>query len=151
MIRKTHVAAAFAFGAALAAGGAALAQTQTQVQGVSAASPAASAQPTPPPARPAPPWSPSARPWADPEAPMIKPSDTDTGQPTYAVDAPPGGASGVYLPAAILGYAKSATGCVVVGCDDGPQVNGAPASSSSPSATASTEPPPANPGAPGQR
>ena len=48
----------------------------------------------------------------------------------------------VYLPAVVGGYAKSVAGCVVVGCDDGPQVGGAPG----PSSSGSTEPPPANPG-----
>jgi hypothetical protein len=77
-----------------------------------------------------------------PEAarPAIKPADPGASQPTYAVDPPPEGASGVYLPAAVLGYAKSAAGCVVVGCNDGPQGSGAPASA------APATPPAANPG-----
>ncbi|HXQ13771.1 MAG TPA: hypothetical protein VN814_04015 [Caulobacteraceae bacterium] len=130
MIRKTRLAAAFAFGAGLTAAGVALAQTQTG----SAAPPAASAQPTPPPAQSPPPW-------VQPETPTIKPSDPNTSQPTYAVDPPPQGSSGVYLPAVILGSAKSVAGCVVIGCDDGPQVGGAPG----PSSPGSAEPPPANP------
>jgi len=136
MIRQTSLVAAFAFGAGLTAAGAALAQTQTE----SAAPPAASAQPAPPPA-------PSTLQRLQSETPAIKPSDPNSNQPTYAVDPPPQGSSGVYLPAAVLGYAKSATGCVVIGCNDGPQVGGsAGPSSSAPSSSASAAPPPANPG-----
>ena len=131
MIRQTRLVAAFAFGAALTAAGAALAQTQTE----SAAPPAASAQPAPPPA-------PSTLQRLQSETPAIKPSDPNTNQPTYAVDPPPQGSSGVYLPAAVLGYAKSAAGCVVIGCDDGPQGGG----SAGPSSSGSADPPPANPG-----
>jgi len=131
MIRTTRLAAALAFGAGLTAAGVALAQTQAG----SAAPPAASAQPAPPPAQSAPPSIPS-------EAPAIKPSDPDFSQPKYSVNPPPDGPSGVYLPAVVGGYAKSVAGCVVVGCDDGPQVGGAPG----PSSSGSTEPPPANPG-----
>jgi hypothetical protein len=132
MIRKMRVAAAFAFGAGLAAAGVAPAQTQTG----SAAPQTASAQPAPPP-----PPAQSPPPWVQPEAPAIKPSDPNAGQPTYSVDPPPEGASGIYLPAAVLGYAKSTAGCVVIGCDDGPQVGG----SAGPSSSGSAEPPPANP------
>jgi hypothetical protein len=140
MIQTTRLAAAFAFGAALTAAGVALAQTQTG----STAPPAASAQPAPPPAHSAPTPTQSSPPWAQSETPTIKPSDPNTSQPTYSVDPPPDGSSGVYLPAAILGYAKSAAGCVVIGCDDGPQVGGAPG----PSSSGPAEPPPANPGPP---
>jgi hypothetical protein len=132
MIRKMRLATAVAFGAGLMAAGAALAQTQAG----SATPPAASAQPAPPP-------TPSALQRVQSETPAIKPADPNTNQPTYAVDPPPQGASGVYLPAAVLGYAKSAAGCVVVGCDDGPQASGS-AAPSSPAASAT--PPPANPG-----
>ena len=131
MIRTTRLAAAFAFGAGLTAAGVALAQTQSG----SPAPPAASAQPAPPPA-------PSTLQRLQSETPAIKPSDPGANQPTYAVDPPPQGTSGVYLPAAVLGYAKSAAGCVVVGCNDGPQAGG----SAGPSPSASAAPPPANPG-----
>jgi len=134
MIRKTGLAAAFVFAAGLTAAGAALAQTQTE----NAAPPAASAQPAPPPTQ-------STLQRVQSETQTIKPSDPNTNQPTYAVDPPPQGSSGVYLPAAVLGYAKSAAGCVVVGCDDGPQAGG----SAGPSVPAA--PPPANPGPSGSR
>jgi hypothetical protein len=136
MIRKTRLVAALAFGAGLTAAGVALAQTQTG----SAAAPAASAQPAPPPAQ-------STLPWVPSETLTIKPSDRDTSQPTYSVNPPPDSSSGVYLPGAILGYARSAAGCVVIGCDDGPQVGAA----SGPSSSESAEPPPANPGPSGPR
>ena len=115
MIRKTRLAAAFAFGAGLTAAGMALAQTQ----GGGAPPPAASAQSAQPPAQ-------STLPSVQPETPAIKPWDPNTDQRTYSVDPPPDGSSGVYLPAAVLGYAKSAAGCVVVGCDDGPTASGSP-------------------------
>ena len=54
---------------------------------------------------------------------VIKPPSLRADQPTYAVDRPPEGSSGIYLPAVVLGYTRSAVGCVVVGCDDGPQVH----------------------------
>ncbi len=137
MIRQISLVAAFAFGAGLTAAGAALAQTQTQTQAQTqtAAPPPASAQPAPPPA-------PSTLQRLQSETPAIKPSDPNTNQPTYAVDRPPQGKSGVYLPAAVLGYAKSAAGCVVVGCNDGPQASGA----AEPSTPTPATPPPANPG-----
>ena len=132
---RTHLAPSVAIAAALTAGAAA-AQTQT-----STAPPTAAAQPAPPPQSP-PPWVQS-----DPTA--IKPADRDANQPTYAVDPPPEGTSGVYLPSAVLGYAKSAAGCVVVGCTDGPQASGAagPATPGPPPPAPAT-PPPANPGSP---
>jgi len=131
MIRRSSLLAALAFGAGLTAAGVALAQSQTE----NAAPPAASAQPAPPATQSTPPWLQS-------ETPTIKPADPNTSQPTYAVDPPPQGASGVYLPAAVLGYAKSAAGCVVIGCNDGPQAGG----SAGPPSSASAAPPPANPG-----
>jgi hypothetical protein len=143
MNRTTRLAAAFAFGAGLTAAGVALAQTQPE-----SAPPAAVAQPAPPPPQP----------WAQSETPAIKPWRMDAGQPTYSVDRisqptysvdpPPDGASGIYLPAVVLGYAKSAAGCVVVGCEDGPQVGGAADSSSvgPPPAASAEPPPPAGPG-----
>ena len=139
MIGKTRLVAAFAFGAGLAAAGVALAQTQTG----SAATPAPSAQPgAPPPAQSTLPPAQPALPSAQSETSPLRPWDPNADQRTYSVDPPPDSSSGVYLPAAVLGYAKSAAGCVVIGCDDGPQAGGASASSSSESA----EPPPANPG-----
>jgi hypothetical protein len=131
MIRRTRLSAAIVFGAALTAAGVALAQAQT----ASTAPPAASGQPTPPAAQTAPPT-------AQPDSPATNAAYWDSGQqPTYSVNPPPG-SSGVYLPAAILGYAKSAAGCVVVGCNDGPQAGGA-----APSSPESAEPPPpADPG-----
>ncbi len=145
MIRKTCLAA-FALAAGLTAAGAALAQTQTG----SAAPPATSAQPAPPP-------------WVQSAPPAIKPADPNTNQPTYSVDRPPDTPSGVYLPAAVLGYAKSAAGCVTIGCEDGPHAGGAPGPSSSGSPSSGTpssgppssgppssaEPPPANLGTSG--
>ena len=143
MNRTTRLAAAFAFGAGLTTAGLALAQTQPE----SAAPPPAAAEPAPP----------AAQPWAPSDASAIPPGRLDlsrptysvdrTSQPTYSVDAPPEGPSGIYLPAVVLGYAKSAAGCVVVGCEDGPQVGGAADSSASalpPSGAAA--PPPAGPG-----
>jgi hypothetical protein len=119
MIRWTHVAAAFALGAGLTAAGAAPAQTQSG----NAAPAAATAQPVPPSAQSTQlPIKPS-----DPEA--IKPWDPNANQPVYAVPPPPDGSSGIYLPAVVGGYAKSVAGCVLVGCNDGPQVSGAPAPS----------------------
>jgi hypothetical protein len=140
MNRKTRLAAALAFGAGLTAAGMALAQTQTE----SAAPPAAAAQPAPP-ADPSTPWAQSGsltvKPWRmDAGQPTY--SVDRTSQPTYSVDPPPEGESGIYLPAVVLGYAKSAAGCVVVGCEDGPQVGGA----SEPPSSAPAAPPPANPG-----
>ena len=123
MIRTTLLATAFAFGAGLMAAGAAPAQSQA----VDAAAQAPIAQP----------WDQSALPAGTlPPAPgtlTIKHWDPDQrfapdpSQPTYSVAPPPDGPSGIYLPAVVLGYAKSAAGCVVLGCEDGAQVNGAPA------------------------
>ena len=129
MIRKTRLSAAFALGAGLMAAGLALAQTQsgsaTPLDAISQASPSP-AQSTPP--------------LAQFETPMFKPWETDTSQATYSVK-PPDGSSGIYLPAVVLGYAKSVAGCFVIGCDDGPQVDGSSGASSSGSAE-----PPANKG-----
>jgi hypothetical protein len=128
MIPSKRLAAAFAFGAGLAAAGVALAQAQTG----SPAPPAASAQQAPPPVQSALPG--GTLPSAQPQTPT-KPYYTDTTQPTYSVDPPPDTPSGVYLPAAVLGYAKSAAGCVTIGCDDGPHAGGAagPPTSAAPS------------------
>jgi hypothetical protein len=123
MIRMKRLVAAFALGAGLAAAGVAVAQTQAG----SAAPQAASAQPAPPPAQSTPP---------------TIPVDPDAGQATYSSDPPPASSSGIYLPAVILGYARSAAGCVVVGCEDGPRVGGSAGSPSS----GPTEPLPVGPG-----
>jgi len=131
MIRTKRLAAAVAFGAGLAVAGVALAQNQTG----SPAPLAAPAQPAPPPAQ-------STLSPIQSETPTIKPSDPNFSQPTYSVNPPPDGSSGVYLPEAILGYAKSAAGCAVIGCDEGPHVDGA----SGPPSSGSAGPLPANPG-----
>jgi hypothetical protein len=136
MIRQTRLAAAFAFAAGLTAAGAGLAQTQSG----GAATPAASAQPT----SPAGPSTPASTP---PSTLVIKPAAPDANQPTYSVNPPPDSSSGLYLPSVVGGYVKSAAGCVVVGCDDGPSVGGASGSSSS----GSDEPPPPKPGPSGRQ
>ena len=130
MIGKMRLAATIAFAAGLATAGAAVAQTQA----ANTTQAAASAQSAPPPAQP------TVR-WVEPEPSPIKPWDPNTTQPTYSVDPPPGGSSGIYLPAVVLGYAKSAAGCVVIGCNDGPQVGGA----AGPPPSGSAQPAPANP------
>jgi hypothetical protein len=135
MIRTTCLAATLALASGLAAASVVLAQTQI---GPTAPQPA-SAQPTPASA-------PSALPSAQPQAPASNASDNQFGEPKYSVDPPPAGQSGMYLPAVVGGYAKSVAGCVVVGCDSGPQVGGA-AIPASPAADASppAEPPPPPP------
>ncbi len=130
MSRKTRLAATFAIAAGLTAAGVGQAQTQPG----SAAPPAALAQPAPLPAQSTPPWDQS-------ETATVKPWVPDTSPPTYSVNPPPDSPSGIYLPAVVLGYAKSAAGCVVIGCDDGPQAGG----SSGPPPSGSAEPPPASP------
>ena len=135
MIRKTRLVVAFVLGAGLAAAGVALAQTQTATG--SAAAPG-SAQAAPPPTQ-------STLRWV-PETPDFKPWDPNSSQPTYSVTPPPG-SSGIYLPAVVLGYTKSVAGCIVIGCDDGPQVGDSSGSTSSGSSSSgSAAPPPANPG-----
>jgi hypothetical protein len=142
MIRWTRLAAAFVLGAGLTVAGAAPAQTQS-------GNAAAPGQPAPPPAQSttpsikswdpdaSKPWDPNAsKPW-DPNA--SQPWDPNARQPVYSVPPPPDGPSGIYLPAVVGGYAKSVAGCVLVGCNDGPQVGGASGSSSS----SSNGPPPA--------
>ncbi len=128
MSQTTRLAAAFALAAGLTAAGLALAQTQPG----SAAPPPATAQPAPAPAQSAPPWDQT-------DTATIKPWDSSASQRTYSVDAPPDSSSGLYLPAVVLGYAKSTAGCVVLGCEDGPQVGG----DSAPPASAPAAPPPA--------
>ncbi len=127
MLRRTRLVAAFAFGAGLTAAGVVLAQTQTG----SPASPEALAQPSPPPAQSSPPLVQS--PPLLVQSEKLKSWSPDTSLPTYSVK-PPDGSSGIYLPAVVLGYAKSVAGCFVIGCDDGPQVDGSSGASSSGSA-----------------
>jgi hypothetical protein len=131
MSQKTRLAAAFALAAGLTAAGMAPAQTQPG----SAAAPPATAQPAP---------AQSAPPWDQTDTATIKPWDAGASQRTYSVDPPPDSSSGLYLPAVVLGYAKSTAGCVVLGCEDGPQVGG----DAAPPASAPAAPPPANPGSP---
>jgi hypothetical protein len=125
MTRMTRLVAAFAVGAGLTAAGVAVAQTQTG----SAPPPPASTQAAPPPDQSTP--------------PTIQPSDPSASQPTYSADSPPSGSSGIYLPAVIFGYARSATACVVVGCDDGPRIGGSAGTTPS---SGATEPLPVGPG-----
>jgi hypothetical protein len=108
MIRRTRLSAAFAFGAGLTLAGAVLAQTQ----GGSAAPAAASADPAQSVPLPTQSW------------------DSNANQPVYSVRPPPDSSPDVDLPTAVGGYAKSVAGCVLIGCDDGPQPGGAPLSSS---------------------
>lgn len=130
MIRMTRLVAAIALGAGLTAAGVAVAQTQTG----STAPQAASAQPALPPAQSTPPPAPS-------ETPTTQHLDAVAGQPSYSANPPPESSSGIYLPSVILGYARSATACVVIGCDDGPRVSGY-----EPSSSGAAEPLPVTPG-----
>lgn len=136
MTRKMRLVAALAVGAGLTAAGVAAAQTG------SAAPPAASGQPTPP-AQSAP--APSTPLWVQGDTPTAQPWDPNARRPIYSADPPADTSSGIYLPAVILGYARSAANCVVVGCDDGPRVGG-PEPSSSGSSSGPTEPLPVTPG-----
>ncbi|HEY2050547.1 MAG TPA: hypothetical protein VGH03_14480 [Caulobacteraceae bacterium] len=129
MTGKTRLAAALALGAGLMAAGVAAAQSQTG----SAAPPAASARPAPPPAQSTPP--------VQSDTSTIQHQDPIAGQPTYSASPPPDSAPGIYLPSVILGYARSATACAVVGCDDGPQVHGY-----EPSSSGANDPLPVTPG-----
>jgi hypothetical protein len=104
MTRHMLLAVAFALGGGLLATNSALAQTQTG--GATPTYP--SAQPLAPPTPPPTPAPSSGPPLAD--------------QPVYSVNPPPGDTSGIYLPAVVGGYVKSATSCAVVGCDNGPDV-----------------------------
>jgi len=103
MIRATRLAAAFAFAAGLTAAGAAPAQDQNG----GGAPASASDQTAPLPAT------------------TLTPSDSDDSQHVYSVT-PPAGSPDPDLPGTVGGYARSVAGCVLVGCDDGPQVGGQP-------------------------
>jgi hypothetical protein len=129
MTRRTRLAGAFTLVAGLTLAGVAPAQTQSE----GAAPAAASAQPAAATAQPAP--------LPALSTPPIKPWDPNANEPVYSVPPPPDGSSGIYLPAVVGGYAKSVAGCVLVGCDDGPQVGGAPG----PSSPTSDEPQPQPP------
>ena len=124
MIPLKRLAAAFALGAGLAAG-AALAQTQND-----GAAPAdASVQPSPTPAQP-----------------TILPTDSrdpDATQPVYSVSPPPDSAPDRDLPTVVGGYARSVAGCVVLGCDDDPQL-GDPPGPLAPRPGETPPPPPVN-------
>jgi hypothetical protein len=119
MLQKL-LAAALAVWVGWAAAGVALAQTQDG----GAAAPPTKAPPLVLPSADAP----------------LKPADANANQPVYSVKPPADSSSGTYLPGVVGGYAKSAAGCVVVGCDEGPKVDSAPPGSDTP------PPPPANPG-----
>ena len=112
MSKKTRLWATLSFGVGLILARSALAQGTAATASTpvgSSASIASSSQPTPTPTQPG--------------LLVIKPVEPRADQPTYSVDRPPEGSSGIYLPAVVLGYTRSVVGCVVVGCDDGPQVH----------------------------
>jgi len=133
MIRSTHFVAALAFGVGLSGASVALAQTQTG----GAAAPSRATQSAPPPAGSLPPP-------VKVELPALKPWSPNATGPTYSI-AQPEGSSGIYLPAVVLGYAKSATLCVTLGCEDGPQVGGSSGASPTGSTEPAVAPSPANP------
>ncbi len=58
---------------------------------------------------------------------------------TYSAKPLPGDTTGVYLPSAVGGYVRSTASCVVLGCDNGPEVKVEPSSSSG------AKPPPSGP------
>ncbi len=106
MIRWSRLAAALALGAGLTVAGAVLAQSQSG----SDAPAAGTVLPAPPP---------------DQSTTLpTKSWDSDATQPVYSVSPPPGSSQDLDLPTAVGGYARSVAGCVVIGCDDGPQVRG---------------------------
>jgi hypothetical protein len=112
MSKETRVWATLSFGVGLILVRPAVAQDTAATASTpvgSAASIASSLQSTPAPPLPAP--------------LVITPLGHRADQPTYSVGRPPEGSSGIYLPAAVLGYTRSAVGCVVIGCDDGPEVH----------------------------
>ena len=127
MIRRPRLVAALALWAELNSAGAALVQAQTEAGGA------------PPASAPDPSSTQSTALWVPKTD--FKPWDPNANAPTYSVT-PPSGSSGIYLPAAVLGYAKSAAGCVVIGCDNGPQVGGP----SGPPSSGRAEPLPSDPG-----
>jgi len=129
MNRKSRLMAVLAFGAGLMAAAVAVAQTQP-----GSAAPSADSAAQPASAQPAPPSSQST-------SPTTQALDPNAFRPTYTSDPPPDSSPGIYLPSVILGYARSATACVVIGCEDGPRVRG-----SEPSSSGANEPLPVTPG-----
>lgn len=116
MSKKTRVWATLSFGVGLILAGSALAQSTAPPASTpfgSAAPVDATSQFTQTPAMQTP---------AQPAPLVITPPGPRADQPTYSVGRPEG-SSGIYLPAAVLGYSRSVVGCVVTGCDDGPQVH----------------------------
>ena len=107
MIRRKRLAAAFALGAGLAVAGAGLAQTQNG----DAAPAAASVQPAPP---------------AQSTTLPTEPRDPDANQPVYSVSPPPDSSPDRDIPSVVGGYARSVAGCVVLGCNDEPQLGDPP-------------------------
>jgi hypothetical protein len=122
MIRRNRLAAAFALGAGLAAAGAGLAQTQNG----GAAPAGASAQPAP----------------STDQLTTDSPSDPDASQHVYSVP-PPDSSSDRDIPTVVGGYARSVAGCVVLGCDDAPQL-GDPPGPLAPKPDERPTPPPVN-------
>lgn len=119
MTRKKRLVAAFALGAGLTAAGVAVGQAQT-----GSSAPQAAAAPT---------ASPRAQSTPQPvqsQAPTVQHMDPGASQPTYSAAPPPDSAPGIYLPAVVFGYARSAANCVVIGCEDGPRVGGSEPSGS---------------------
>jgi hypothetical protein len=125
MIPLKRLAAAFALGAGLAAAGAALAQTPND----GAAPAGASAQPVSSPAQST--------------ALPTDPRDLDATQPVYSVSPPPDSSSDRDIPTVVGGYARSVAGCVVLGCDDEPQL-GDPPGPLAPRPDEQPAPPPVN-------
>jgi hypothetical protein len=97
MIRGTRLAAAFALCAGLAVAGSAPAQTQ------SGSAPAAAPE----------------------QSTTDSPSDSNAGQHVYSVP-PPDSSSDRDIPSVVGGYARSVAGCVVLGCDNEPQLGDPP-------------------------
>ena len=109
MTRAVLAAAALAASVSLAWAGGGYAQAQSQ-------------SPAPPAAAPADPGS------APTQPPTSQPnlSTPDSNQQSYSPRPPSDDSSGVYLPAAVGGYLRSSASCLVIGCDDGPEVKVAP-------------------------
>lgn len=124
MSKETRVWATLSFGVGLILARSAFAQGTAAAASTPVGSTTSIASPTQP--TPA---------LAQPEPLVIKPPAFRADQPTYSVGRPEG-SSGIYLPAVVLGYTRSVVGCVVIGCDDGPQVHdtSGPSDTSAPSA-----------------
>ena len=102
MAKETWVWATLSFGVGLILAPSSMAQSP----GGAAPTPPSTSQPAPAPSVPL----------------VIPPLKRQADQPTYSVGRPEG-SSGIYLPAAVLGYTRSVAGCVVAGCADGPEVH----------------------------